>query len=85
MSYIIFPNRLSCVRNISIVIVLYFLKTAGTEGIGTKFMKHFISQKHGIEPRVSNSNPYSGYMEAINGITEGNGEKLWPKWRVNEF
>lgn len=34
-------------------------------------------------PRVLNSNSYSGYMEDMNWITVGSGEKLWPNWRVN--
>lgn len=49
MFCIIFPNRHSCVRDIRrVIICLYPLKTGGTEGLDTEFMRHLISRRHCI-------------------------------------
>lgn len=82
---IIFPNRLSCLRNISTVIV-YFIFPQSSWYRGNRhwiYGTFYFTELMYFVPGVSNSNSYRGYMKDINWIIVGSGEKLWPIWRVN--
>ena len=77
MFAIIFPNRLSCLRNIGTVIVCFiFPQSSWYRGNRHWIYETFyFTESLDFIPGTSNSNSYRGYMKDIKWIVVGSAEK----------
>lgn len=82
MFAIIFPNRLSCLKSATRVVVpLIFPQSSCYRGTDMEFMKHFVLLSH-IQ-RVSNTNFCSCNTGNINKTMAKSRKTLKPNWRMN--